>query len=149
MAADRHTSDMDLKGYLKDRGIRIYHLARASGLPRSTLRDIVDGRTDIAECRYSTLKKLSDSLELPVDVIVEEGGIAFYEGKDVKIRQLAKNNELGHTGVCRNTRGGYRAYIQYSKNIHLGDFEGVTEAVAARIGAERVVSAVKQVGVDK
>ena len=95
MAADRHAVSMDLKGYLKDQGIKIYHLANAVGIPRTTLRDIVDGRTKIAECRYSTLKKISDYLEIPVDVIVEENGTGFYYGKNDRIRQLAKNNEAG------------------------------------------------------
>ncbi len=145
LAADRHTVHMNLKRYFKEQNIRIYHLAKAVGIPRTTLRDIVDGRTKIAECRYSTLKKISDYLEIPVDVIVEEDGIGFYYGKNDRIRQLAKNNEAGRTGVCKNTKGGYRAYIQYRhKNIHLGDFKSLGEAVAARTAAEKIVSAIKQ-----
>ena len=104
----------------------------------------MDGRTRMCDCRYSTLKKLSDYLEIPVDVIVEEEGIAYYQGRDDKVRQLAKNNEAGRTGVCKCTGGGYRAYIQYRhKNIHLGNFGSVEEAVAAREGAEKVIAALK------
>ena len=142
MAVNRHTVFMDLKNFLKDKGIKIYHLSKQTNIPRSTLRDIVDGRTKLCDCRYDTLKKLSDFLEIPVEVIVEEGGMALYpyerKGKD---RQLAKNNEAGHTGVCKNSsRDDYRAYIKMCGiNIHLGNFQTLEEAIAARKKSRRYV----------
>lgn len=141
MAVKRHNGCMKLKDYLRENGIKIYYLAKQIGIPRSTLKDIVNGKTNLRECRYSTLTKLASFLEIPVDVLVEEDGIVFYPYiEEGKRRQIAINNRQGHTGVCRNaSRGDYRAYIKLKKkNMDLGRYKTLEEAIAAREAAEKV-----------
>lgn len=135
---------MKLKQYLKDQNIPIYHLSRQIGIPRTTLEDIVNGRTKLSECRYSTLVKIADFLQISVDGLVESDGISFYPFVPVgeKLRQLAKNNRQGHTGVCQSAHSGdFRAYIKLpDRNLDLGRYKTLEEAVAARKAAEKVLS---------
>ncbi len=41
-------------------------LRRKSGIPRSTLRDILNGTSDLRGCKASTIHKLAGALELPM-----------------------------------------------------------------------------------
>jgi len=131
---------MKLKEYLKNQGITTYHLAKAIGMPRTTLEDIVNGKVCLSECKYSTLHKISLYLEIPVPDLVEVDGIANYP-EEVKTRkQIAKNNQSGQTGVCyKALRGEYSAYIKiWGRNIELGRYKTLEEAVAARRAGEKL-----------
>ena len=130
---------MNLKEYLKQQGITIYRLALNTGIPRTTLEDIVNGRTDLRESKFSTLQKLSLYLEIPIEDLVEERGMVFYPA-EVKSKEIQKNNQSGHTGVCFKTRRSeFNAYIKiWGRNVDLGRFKSLEEAVAARRAAERL-----------
>lgn len=131
---------MDLKKHLKSRGITILNLSRETGIPRTTLEDIVNGKVDLKDCKYRTLKKISDYTEVPIDVIVEEDGVVYYPVEE-KIRKINSNNVQGCCGVSKRADTGiYRADITYRhKSVSIGTYKTFEEAVIARKAAEKMV----------
>lgn len=140
LTVERHMK-MNLKEYLKSKEITIYNLSKHTGIPRTTLEDIVNGKVDLIDCKYKTLKKISDFTEVPVDVLVEENGIVFYPIEQKK-RKINSNNVQGYCGVSkRSSTGLYRADITFRhKSISIGNYKTFDEAVIARKAAERVVA---------
>ena len=58
-----------LKDYLKENNISIYALSKKSGVPYSTLNDLVNEKVQIDSCKVGVLRKIADSLELNLDTI--------------------------------------------------------------------------------
>lgn len=139
MTVERHII-MNLKEYLKNKGIPILSLSRETGIPRTTLEDIVNGKVELSDCKYRTLKKISDYTEIPIDVIVEENGVVYYPIEE-KVRKTNSNNVQGCCGVSRRSDTGiYRADITYKhKSISIGTYKTFEEAVIARKAAERII----------
>lgn len=142
MTVERHII-MDLKNYLKTKEISILSLSRETGIPRTTLEDIVNQKVDLRDCKYRTLKKISDYTEVPIDVIVEEEGVVFYPIEEKK-RKINKNNIQGYCGVSQRASSGiYRADITFNhRSIAIGTYKTFEEAVIARKAAERVISSI-------
>lgn len=141
---------MKLKEYLKNQGITTYHLAKAIGMPRTTLEDIVNEKVSLSECKYSTLHKISLYLEISVPDLIEVDGIVNYPD-DVKTRKrIAKNNHSGQTGVCyKALRGEYSAYIKiWGRNIELGRYKTLEEAIAARKAGEKLKELSNKLNID-
>ena len=59
---------MTLKEYLKANGISVLKLHKMTGIPYTTINDIVDRKTDIDKARVDILIRLSRSLDMPIDV---------------------------------------------------------------------------------
>ncbi len=52
--------------------------------------------------------------------------------------QIRANNKTGYTGVAIGSNGKYTAQIKHNyKKIHLGRFDTIQEALAARLTAEK------------
>ena len=56
-----------LKDYLREKNISIYSLSKRSGIAYSTVNDLVNGKVDIANCKVSLLKRLSEQLGMSMD----------------------------------------------------------------------------------
>jgi len=56
-----------LKDYMKNNGISVYSLSRKSGVPYSTLKELVDGKVNIESCKVGLLCALSAALRLSLD----------------------------------------------------------------------------------
>ena len=142
MTVERHII-MDLKNHLKTKEISILSLSRETGIPRTTLEDIVNQKVDLRDCKYRTLKKISDYTEVPIDVIVEEEGVVYYPIQE-KSRKLNTNNNQGYCGVSKRAATGvYRADITFRhKSIAIGTYKTFEEAVIARKAAERIISTI-------
>ena len=57
------------KDILSEKGISVYLLSKKSGIPYSTLSDIVNGKTDIKDSSARILHSLAESLAVPMDVL--------------------------------------------------------------------------------
>ncbi|MBO5069869.1 MAG: helix-turn-helix transcriptional regulator [Roseburia sp.] len=60
-----------LKEFLNQKKISIYKLSQTSGVPYSTLNDIVNGKIDISNCKAGSLKRIADSLEISMDELYD------------------------------------------------------------------------------
>ena len=58
---------MTLKDILSEKKISLYQFSKETGIPYSTLSDIVNGKTEINTCTVLTMKKIADGLEMSVD----------------------------------------------------------------------------------
>ena len=56
---------------LKDKGLTGHRLYIASGVPWRVLDDIFSGRTTLAGCSEETLGRLSNALDMPLDVLAK------------------------------------------------------------------------------
>lgn len=62
-----HTSKEMLRNYITENGWSIYSLARKSGIPYSTLNDIVNGKVVIDNCKVAIIRSLAESLDMSMD----------------------------------------------------------------------------------
>ena len=63
---------MDVNEILKQRGMTKYKLAKAGGIPHTTINDICNGKTRIEKCSGETLYKLSRTLGVSMEDLVED-----------------------------------------------------------------------------
>lgn len=61
---------MELKEYLKENNMTIRHLSQITGIPYTTLYDIVNDRVALEDCQYKTLRKIADCVNTSVDELV-------------------------------------------------------------------------------
>ena len=62
---------MGVNEILSQRGMTKYKLAKASGVPHTTINDICSGKTRIEKCSAETLFKLSKALGISMDALYE------------------------------------------------------------------------------
>ena len=58
-----------IKQYLKQKNLSIYKLAALSGIPYSTLNDIVNHKVDIANIRAGIVFKLANILNISIKLL--------------------------------------------------------------------------------
>ncbi len=56
-----------IKEYLQQAGKSVYLLSKESGVPYSTLNDLVNGKVEIENCKISLLMQLAGALGLTMD----------------------------------------------------------------------------------
>ena len=53
---------LDMQTILNEKGMTMYHLSKASGVPKTTVIDICSGKSDIGACNAKTVLLLSKAL---------------------------------------------------------------------------------------
>ncbi len=84
--------------YLKEKNISVKDLSNTTGIPYSTLNDIVNGKTEIGRVRFEYVKKLAAALDMSLDDFDE-----MFSKKDIiagvpGIRILVRNKNYYY--VC-------------------------------------------------
>lgn len=64
---------MIIDSLLKKKNMTKYRLALSAGIPHATLNDICSGKTRIEKCSAETVYKLAKVLEVPMELLTEEG----------------------------------------------------------------------------
>ena len=64
---------MLLKELMKEAGFSQYRLAVESGVPHATLSGLLTGKTKIERCESGTLYKLTKTLGVSMEILVEDG----------------------------------------------------------------------------
>jgi transcriptional regulator with XRE-family HTH domain len=64
---------LSINQILSRRGMTQYKLAKASGIPHTTINDICSGKTRIGKCSAETLYKLSKPLGVSMEELIEDG----------------------------------------------------------------------------
>jgi len=62
---------MRFEELLRERGISRYYLSKISGVPWATLADIYSGKTRLERCNASTLLKLSKTLDMSLEELLQ------------------------------------------------------------------------------
>ena len=68
---------MTLEDLLIKRNLTIYKVSKDSGVAKSTLFDIISGKSNILDCKVRVLKKLSDYLNISIDELVNLDQIPY------------------------------------------------------------------------
>ena len=58
---------MNIKSFLKENGMKVAEISRKSGIPYSTLNDIINGKTDIDGVKLGTVRELADCMGIGLD----------------------------------------------------------------------------------
>ena len=58
---------MELTNLLRERQLSVYQCAKESGIPYTTLSDIIKGKTQIEKCTAETIYKLAKTLHVPME----------------------------------------------------------------------------------
>lgn len=61
-----------LENYLKEKNLTIYECSKKSGIPYSTLSDLVKGKKQIEKCSCEMVYKLAKALDTTVEFLIEE-----------------------------------------------------------------------------
>ena len=100
-----------LKDYLKSQKLSISRLSQMTGIPYSTLNDIVNGKTDLDRVAYGSVKRLAAALSQPItnlellcgkaliiddtySVIIKNKAYYLSDSKSHQLRYLFKINPL-------------------------------------------------------
>lgn len=58
---------MNIKEYIKEKGIKLSNISKVTGIPYTTIGDIVNGKTDIDNASVKVFMKLSEAFSLTMD----------------------------------------------------------------------------------
>ena len=84
---------MIIDNLLVKRGLTKYRLAVKAEIPHATLNDICSGKTRIEKCSAETVYKLAKVLEVPMELLTEEG---IYQSKREKAYEYGLPEYLQH-----------------------------------------------------
>lgn len=60
-----------LKQYLIDHKISIYRLAEISGVPYTTLNELVNGKKSITDCKIKTIESIASALNISIEALLK------------------------------------------------------------------------------
>lgn len=103
----------NLKEYMKNIGMNALELSRLSGLPRSTVSDIVNGRTDIDKSRTEVLIAVSRSLGLSVDETYEMAKMCLPTIDDDRFSLIVKEKSF----YLHDKSSGENVYVAKNKKV--------------------------------
>lgn len=86
---------MLLKELMKEAGFSQYRLAVESGVPHATLSGLLTGKTKIERCESGTLYKLTKTLGVSMEILVEDG---------IRRTEREKSYEYGLPGYLQHDK---------------------------------------------
>lgn len=98
--------NMNINEILKQTGMTKYRLSKLSGVPHATLNDLCSGKSHIEKCSAETVYKLSKTLHVSMEVLIEES--------------ISRNNEMKAIQVVREEsyEYGLPEYLQYDLDAY-------------------------------
>lgn len=111
---------MNINSIMTERNFTQYKLAKESGVPIRTIGSICNGKVNIDDCRYGTLKKIARALNTKVEDIDNTSDIVLSLSPNeyrIKMLQKRKNTILcGQDAMCFR---GYGNWDTISRKIHV------------------------------
>ena len=97
---------MNINEILKQTGMTKYRLSKLSGVPHATLNDLCSGKSHIEKCSAETVYKLSKTLHVSMEVLIEES--------------ISRNNEMKAIQIVRDEsyEYGLPEYLQYDLDTY-------------------------------
>lgn len=77
-----------LKQYLIEHNISIYRLADISGVPYTTLNELVNGKKNIYDCRIKTILKIADALNISIETLLN-----IFDNKEIVLSNSWEDNK--------------------------------------------------------
>jgi transcriptional regulator with XRE-family HTH domain len=63
---------MDFSTIVRKKRMTGYQLSKKSGIPQTTITDLISGKSDLSKCNGLTLYRLSRALEIPMESLMEQ-----------------------------------------------------------------------------
>ena len=60
-----------LKQYIKEQGLSLAELSRKTGIPYSTLNDMVNNKIAIDNCKAGYVRQLAGALDIPMETLMD------------------------------------------------------------------------------
>ena len=97
---------MNINEILKQTGMTKYRLSKLSGVPHATLNDLCSGKSHIEKCSAETVYKLSKTLHVSMEVLIEES--------------ISRNNEMKAIRIVKEEsyEYGLPEYLQYDLDTY-------------------------------
>lgn len=97
---------MNINEILKQTGMTKYRLSKLSGVPHATLNDLCSGKSHIEKCSAETVYKLSKTLHVSMELLIEES--------------ISRNNEMKAIQIVREEsyEYGLPEYLQYDLDTY-------------------------------
>ena len=98
--------NVNINEILKQTGMTKYRLSKLSGVPHATLNDLCSGKSRIEKCSAETVYKLSKTLHVSMEVLIEES--------------ISRNNEMKAIQIVRDEsyEYGLPEYLQYDLDTY-------------------------------
>lgn len=98
--------NMNINEILKQTGMTKYRLSKLSGVPHATLNDLCSGKSRIEKCSAETVYKISKTLHVSMEVLIEES--------------ISRNNEMKAVQIVREEsyEYGLPEYLQYDLDAY-------------------------------
>lgn len=92
----------------------------------------------VSHCTECLRKEERNCIKLAREICPEDTNLLTLKKTIQGTRKMNKNNKTNHTGVYKRGNGRYLASIRFQgKNIHLGVFDDINDAIDARKDAEK------------
>lgn len=75
---------------LKEKNMTVYSCSKRSGIPYSTLLDIVNGKTNIEKCTIETALKLSNALGVDIEYLLQRNSLDEFESFKSNVKHEIK-----------------------------------------------------------
>ena len=87
---------LKIQNYLKEHDISLYKLAKDADVPYPTIFNIVNGKTNIMNCTYRVVLKISSALDISPEKLVDmcEQNYHFYVFRSEQIHQVNRKGAL-------------------------------------------------------
>ncbi|MBR5422053.1 MAG: helix-turn-helix transcriptional regulator [Lachnospiraceae bacterium] len=87
---------MRIEQFLKDKKISLYALAEKSGLNYSVVHNIINGRSDIRQCKLDTAARMADALQISIEdlMLLCKRNYSYTLFKSEQCHQVHRKGEL-------------------------------------------------------
>lgn len=108
--------NMNINEILKENGMTKYRLSKLSGVPHATLNDLCSGKSRIEKCSAETLYKIATTLQVSMEMLIEDAMISNKEKKDVRIAR-EEAYECGLPAYLQHDLDAYKAALKQGSSI--------------------------------
>lgn len=123
----------NLNKHFKENAKSIYHVSKKTGIPYTTLAELINKKTDINKCAAITVFKLSLYFKCSVeDLLNKESLVANTSGTYRKIKykwEIKQNPRITYLHIWDNKKEKIIDKGEYSQARFYYDYELLTEAI--------------------
>lgn len=94
--------------FLDKKGMTKYKLAQLSGVPYSTLNDILSGKSKITKCSAKTIYQIAKTLNVSVELLIEDA---------IRTENRERSYEYGLPGYLQHDLDAYKDGIKNDSKL--------------------------------
>lgn len=107
---------MNINRIMEDRSLTRYQLAKASGIPYTTLCDICNGKTRIGKCSAETVYRLSKAIQIPMEQLLEGANLSVNDLQGVQ-KSRERSYEYGLPDYLQRDLDAYKEGLRTGSTL--------------------------------